>query len=59
VRAGLVAQERTGRISRCSRWPSCADADQVRDSSQPEDREGSWDRNPADAARPRRRGDRM
>src|SRR5499425_2433355 len=34
---------------RCSRQPS----------DQPQDREGAWPRSAADAARPRRRGDRM
>src|SRR5262249_51041844 len=34
-------------------------ADEIRTGYQPQDRKGVWPRNSADAARPRRRGDRM
>src|SRR5262249_11626632 len=39
--------------------PSGAGADQVRAGDQPQDSQGAWPRSAADAARPRRRGDRM
>ena len=44
---------------RKSRRPSGASADQVRAGDQPQDRDGAWHRGAADAARTRRRGDRM
>src|SRR5262245_22971455 len=39
--------------------PAGASTDQVRVDDQPQDRQGARPRSPADAARPRRRGDRM
>ena len=39
--------------------PSSASADQIRAGDQPQDREGARPRSAADAARPRRRGDRI
>src|SRR5262245_64033025 len=39
--------------------PACAGADQVPARSQSQDRQGDRPRSAADAARPRRRGDRM
>src|SRR5262249_55416924 len=44
---------------RKARRPAGAGADQVRNSDQPQDREGAWPRGATDAARPRRRGDRV
>jgi putative ABC transport system substrate-binding protein len=44
---------------RAARRPAGADADQVSDRPQPEDREGARPRGAANAPRPRRRGDRM
>ena len=39
--------------------PACASADEVRNRDQPQDRQSARARRAADAARPRRRGDRM
>ena len=46
-------------LGREARRPAGRAADQVRAGHQPEDREGARPRRAADAARPRRRGDRM
>ena len=50
-----VASSRARSLPTCR----CMQADQVRARHQPQDRQGSRPRRAADAARPRRRGDRM
>ena len=54
--AGYVDRILKGREARRPAGPS---ADQVRIDHQPQDRQGTWPRSATDAARPRRRGDRM
>ena len=61
----IVSQYRSRRLRRShpqgreASRPAGAGSDQVRVGDQPQDREGSWPRNPPDTASPRRRGDRM
>src|SRR6266404_2238648 len=50
---------RSGAQGREARRPSGAGSDQVRTCDKPQDREGAWHRRAADAARARRRGDRI